>query len=119
MSSRLTLILAAFFLLAALLAGYWGIVLSRPAAVPAPVTPAGEQPVVAVAPPPPLHRSLRTAVVVLRKATASSTPITEDVLIERLQAAPGYLLNRRDQANQQAAHDLQRMSPGLSQPARG
>ncbi len=51
MSSRLTLILAAFFLLAALLAGYWGIVLSRPAAVPAPVTPAGEQPVVAVAHP--------------------------------------------------------------------
>ncbi len=57
MSSRLTLILAAFFLLAALLAGYWGIVLSRPAAVPAPVTPAGEQPVVAVAPPPPRHRN--------------------------------------------------------------
>ena len=90
MSSRLTLILAAFFLLAALLAGYWGIVLSRPAAVPAPVTPAGEQPVVAVAPPPAAPpEPLRTAVVVLRKALPANTPITEDdVLIERLQVAP-------------------------------
>ena len=34
MSSRLTLFLAAFFLLAALLAGYWGVVLSRPPAAP-------------------------------------------------------------------------------------
>lgn len=90
MSSRLTLCLAAFFLLAALLAGYWGVVLSRPAAVPAPATPAAQQPIAAVAPPPTTPpEPPRTAVVVLRKALPANTPVTEDdVLIERLQVAP-------------------------------
>ncbi len=90
MSSRLTLALAAFFLLAALLAGYWGVVLSRPAATPAPVTPAAEQPIAAVAPPPITPpEPPRTAVVVLRKALPANTPVSEDdVLIERLQVAP-------------------------------
>ena len=34
MSSRITIILAGFFLLGALLAGYWGLVLSRPPSEP-------------------------------------------------------------------------------------
>ena len=34
MSSRITIILAGFFLIGALLAGYWGLVLSRPPAEP-------------------------------------------------------------------------------------
>ncbi|WEK31864.1 MAG: Flp pilus assembly protein CpaB [Candidatus Pseudomonas phytovorans] len=90
MSSRLTLCLAAFFLLAALLAGYWGVVLSRPADAPAPVSPAADQPTAAVAPPPAVApEPPRTAVVVLRKDLPANTPVTEDdVLIERLQVAP-------------------------------
>ncbi len=90
MSSRLTLFLAAFFLVAALLAGYWGVVLSRPAAAPVPPPTASEQPSVAAAPPPPVPvEPPRTAVVVLRKALPANTPLTEDdVLVERLQVAP-------------------------------
>ncbi|GLO17694.1 hypothetical protein PPUJ20188_10880 [Pseudomonas putida] len=108
MSSRLTLALAAFFLLAALLAGYWGVVLSRPAATPAPVTPAAEQPIAAVAPPPITPpEPPRTAVVVLRKALPANTPVSEDdVLIERLQVAPtgAYQQNRPgDRAHQRQA----------------
>ncbi|MCE6984658.1 Flp pilus assembly protein CpaB, partial [Pseudomonas frederiksbergensis] len=34
MSSRITIILAGFFLLGALLAGYWSLVLSRPPSEP-------------------------------------------------------------------------------------
>ncbi|MFF7062112.1 Flp pilus assembly protein CpaB [Pseudomonas sp. NPDC008258] len=90
MSSRLTLFLAAFFLLAALLAGYWGVVLSRPAPAPVAVAPTADQPAVAVAPPPTTPpEPPRTAVVVLRKALPANTPVTEDdVLVERLQVAP-------------------------------
>ena len=90
MSSRLTLFLAAFFLLAALLAGYWGVVLSRPAPAPAPALPTAEQPSVAITPPPTVPvEPPRTAVVVLRKALPANTPLTEDdVLVERLQVAP-------------------------------
>ncbi|WDY58811.1 Flp pilus assembly protein CpaB [Pseudomonas sp. PSKL.D1] len=89
MSSRLTLFLAAFFLLAALLAGYWGVVLSRPAPAPAPITPTAEQPVATAAPPPVPPEPPRTAVVVLRKALPANTPVSEDdVLVERLQVAP-------------------------------
>ncbi|MFK0093024.1 Flp pilus assembly protein CpaB [Pseudomonas sp. NPDC090592] len=90
MSSRLTLFLAAFFLLAALLAGYWGVVLSRPAPAPVTVAPTADQPAVAVAPPPSTPpEPPRTAVVVLRNALPANTPVTEDdVLVERLQVAP-------------------------------
>ena len=90
MSSRLTLFLAAFFLLAALVAGYWGVVLSRPAPAPAPALPTAEQPSVAITPPPAVPvEPPRTAVVVLRKALPANTPLTEDdVLVERLQVAP-------------------------------
>ena len=52
MSSRLTMILAGLFLLAALLAGYWGLMLSRPAepvAAP-PVVETSAPPVPGIAP---------------------------------------------------------------------
>ncbi|WP_236186230.1 Flp pilus assembly protein CpaB [Pseudomonas juntendi] len=85
MSSRLTLFLAAFFLLAALLAGYWGVVLSRPPAAPVAAAPTVAPPSVATAP----AEAPRTAVVVLRKAVPANTPLSEDdVLVERLQVAP-------------------------------
>lgn len=90
MSSRLTLFLAAFFLLAALLAGYWGVVLSRPPVAPIAPAPTVAPPSVATAPAPSAPvEAPRTAVVVLRKAVPANTPLTEDdVLVERLQVAP-------------------------------
>ncbi|MGH8438047.1 MAG: Flp pilus assembly protein CpaB [Pseudomonas sp.] len=89
MSSRITIILAGFFLLGALLAGYWGLLLSRPpaepAAVPAVATPAPAAVQV-------VERAadeVRQPVVVLRRDVAANTPLTaDDLLVERLQVAP-------------------------------
>lgn len=87
MSSRITIILAGLFLVGALLAGYWGLVLSRPAKPDtAPVA----------APPPVVQQVVKTStdelrqpVVVLRRDVAPYTPLTaDDVLVERLQVAP-------------------------------
>ncbi|BBH48019.1 Flp pilus assembly protein CpaB [Pseudomonas sp. KU43P] len=90
MSSRMTMILAALFLLGALLAGYWGFVLSRPAEPPEPAGAGTEQPVaVTPAPAPQPPEPLRSPIVVLRKALPANTPVTEgDVLVERLQVTP-------------------------------
>lgn len=99
MSSRLTLLLAALFLLAALLAGYWGFALSRPAVQPEPAAPLIEQPV-AVSPPtaPQPPEPQRSPVVVLRKALPANTPVTEDdVLVERLQVVPPGALQQVEQ----------------------
>lgn len=89
MSSRITIILAGFFLIGALLAGYWGLVLSRPPAEPVAV-PAAPMPtsaavqVVAKA-----ADEVRQPVVVLRRDVAPYTPLTaDDLLVERLQVAP-------------------------------
>ncbi len=76
MSSRLTMMLASFFLVAALAAGYWGLVLSRPAAPvvqPAPVV----APVVAPAAAPTPAKAeepVRSQIVVLRRDVAANTP---------------------------------------------
>lgn len=91
MSSRLSMILAGLFLFAALLAGYWGVRLSRPpVSAPAPPGTVADAPLPVVAPPvvqpeePP-----RTPVLVLRRALPANTPVGEDdVLVERLQVAP-------------------------------
>ncbi|MDN7140173.1 Flp pilus assembly protein CpaB [Pseudomonas sp. JQ170] len=86
MGSRLTIILAGFFLLGALLAGYWGLELSRPAQAPvaAPVAaPVVEQVVTSAT------DEMRQPVVVLRRDVAPYTPLTaDDLLLERLQVAP-------------------------------
>jgi len=99
MSSRLTMILAGLFLLGALLAGYWGVVLSRPAAPPEPAPSIADQPVTVIAPPasqPP--EPPRTPIVVLRKALPANTPVTEeDVLLERLQVVPAGAFQSIDQ----------------------
>ncbi|HDS1735833.1 Flp pilus assembly protein CpaB [Pseudomonas sp. BP8] len=90
MSSRLSMILAGVFLLAALLAGYWGLTLSRPPApvAPAPTAEAAAQPVAAPAPIQ-LDEPRRSPLVVLRRDVAANTPLGEDdVLIERLQVVP-------------------------------
>lgn len=99
MSSRLTMILAGLFLLAALLAGYWGLRLSRPAELPA--APAAAPSEVAIpatplpaAPPEPV----RSPIVVLRRAVPANTPLSEDdVLVERLQVVPAGAFAQLDQ----------------------
>lgn len=101
MSSRLTMMLAGFFLVAALAAGYWGLVLSRPVAPvvqPAPVV----APVVtpATAPTPAkAEEPVRSQIVVLRRDVAANTPLTQDdLLLERLQVVPAGAFQRLEQA---------------------
>lgn len=90
MSSRLTMVLAIFFLLGALVAGYWGVVVSRqPAVQPvveqAPVAPVAQAP----APAPPPEDPLRQPVVVLLKDVPPHVPLkAEDLVVERLKVAP-------------------------------
>ncbi|MGH8379715.1 Flp pilus assembly protein CpaB [Pseudomonas sp.] len=89
MSSRITIILAGFFLIGALLAGYWGLLLSRPpaepVAVPAALTPAPA----AVQVVEKAADEVRQPVVVLRRDVAPNTALTaDDLLVERLQVAP-------------------------------
>ncbi|BCJ05038.1 Flp pilus assembly protein CpaB [Pseudomonas sp. RtIB026] len=99
MSSRLTMILAGLFLIAALLAGYWGLRLSRPAEpAPAPLAPPSAAviptaPVPVAAPEPP-----RSPIVVLRRAVPANTPLSEDdLLVERLQVVPAGAFQQLDQ----------------------
>jgi pilus assembly protein CpaB len=100
MSSRLTLILAGLFLFAALLAGYWGLRLSRPAELPtappmAPNEVAAPAPVIPAAPPEPA----RSPIVVLRRAVPANTPLSaDDLLVERLQVVPAGAFQQLDQA---------------------
>lgn len=90
MSSRLTMILAGLFLFAALLAGYWGLRLSRPAEplpvpVAAPVSNLRQSPAAASA-------LTGTCALPHRGAAqggAGRYPITaDDLLVEQLQVVP-------------------------------
>ncbi|MCE1117843.1 MULTISPECIES: Flp pilus assembly protein CpaB [Pseudomonas] len=101
MSSRLTMVLAGLFLLAALLAGYWGLRLSRPAqTTPAPVVVAPTEasaPALAPAPAQPPEPP-RTPILVLRRAVPANTPLTaDDVLVERLQVVPAGAFQQPEQ----------------------
>jgi pilus assembly protein CpaB len=92
MSSRLTMVLAVFFLLGAIVAGYWGVVVSRqpapqPVAVQAPVEPVTPAPAPASSPPP--EDPLRQPVVVLLHDVPPYVALkAEDLAIERLKVAP-------------------------------
>lgn len=91
MSSRLTMILAGLFLLAAFLAGYWGLRLSTPVPPPsAPASVASQTPPVAPTPPPATApEPPRSPIVVLRRDVPADTPISaDDLLVERLQVVP-------------------------------
>ncbi|WP_442110037.1 Flp pilus assembly protein CpaB [Pseudomonas sp. NUPR-001] len=91
MSSRITIILAGVFLLGALFAGYWGLLLSRPAVEPVTVAAAPTTAPVPVAAQVSANIAdeLRQPVVVLRRDIAPYTPLTaEDLALERLQVAP-------------------------------
>lgn len=96
MSSRVTLALAVFSLLGAILAGYLGVVISREPPAPA-VVETVQAPAAPVAAPTPAptaaavsaEEALRKNVVVLARDLPAYTPIQrEDLVIERLKVAP-------------------------------
>lgn len=97
MNSRLTMGLAIVFLLGAIVAGYWGLVLSRqaPAVVataPAPVVVAEQVAVSA-------EDAARVPVVVLLHDVPPFIPLTAaDVALEKLRTAPAGSLTNLDQA---------------------
>jgi len=99
LSSRLTMILAGLFLMGALVAAYWGIVLSKPAV--SPVTPASNtalscpEPVASAAAPGELTQS----VVVLARDIIPNTPLAAaDLAIEKVHIAPPGSFASVDQA---------------------
>lgn len=95
MNSRITMLLAGLLLVGAVIAGYWGLLLSRPPQ-PAPAVTQPEPPPVAAAelqlPNLPLlneDEPERVPVVVLAKAVPAMTAITaEHLLLEELRVAP-------------------------------
>jgi pilus assembly protein CpaB len=99
MNSRVTMGLAGLFLVGAIIAGYWGLVLSRqpspePVAQPAfvPTTPTAQ----ALAP---VDDPTRQPVVVLLHDVPPFVAITAaDVILEKLHTAPAGSLTRLDQA---------------------
>ncbi|NVZ87512.1 MULTISPECIES: Flp pilus assembly protein CpaB [Pseudomonas] len=93
MNSRISLILAGLLLVGALIAGYWGLVLSRPAPAPPPVAQSPEvvQPVT--------EDQTRQPVVVLAHDVAPFVELTAaDLVLERLRTVPAGSLTRLDQA---------------------
>ncbi|OAI94641.1 Flp pilus assembly protein CpaB [Pseudomonas putida] len=87
MSSRITLILAGLFLLGAIIAGYWGMVLSKHPEPSAPVAQPAAQPVTQVVNN--AQDELRKPVVVLRRDVAANQPLNpDDLAVERLLVAP-------------------------------
>lgn len=87
MSSRITLILAGLFLLGAIIAGYWGLVLSKPREPAAPAPQAAVQPVVQTVDT--AQDELRKPVVVLRRDVPANQPLSnDDLAVERLLVAP-------------------------------
>lgn len=94
MSSRISMILAAALLLGALIAGYWGLVLSRPEPVAA-VMP----PVINTAPVAPIEDPTRQAVIVLAHDVPPFVALTAaDLTVEKLKTIPAGSLTTLDQA---------------------
>lgn len=95
MNSRVTMGLAGLFLAGAIIAGYWGLALSRqpaPESVAQPGT--SSAPILA-----PADDPTRQPVVVLLRDIAPFEPITAaDVTLEKLRIAPAGSLSRLDQA---------------------
>lgn len=101
MSSRLTLGLAVLFLLGALFAGYWGLVLSRP---PAPAATPAVAPVAAPAAAPvivekPVEDLTRQPVLVLTRDVPAYEAIkADDLIVERLKVAPAGSFSKPEDA---------------------
>ncbi|MGA9704556.1 Flp pilus assembly protein CpaB, partial [Pseudomonas sp.] len=93
MNSRISMVLAGVLLIGAIIAGYWGLVLSRQ---PEPVA----APVVSVANPvPSAEDQNRQPVVVLVREVSAFAPLTAaDLAIEKLRTAPAGSLTQLDQA---------------------
>jgi len=96
MNSRISMVLAGLLLIGALIAGYWGLVLSRaPEPVAAPVAPvvSVDNTVAAV------EDQTRQPVVVLVHEVSAFTPLTAaDLAIEKLRTVPAGSLSQLDQA---------------------
>nr|WP_315411818.1 Flp pilus assembly protein CpaB [uncultured Pseudomonas sp.] len=96
MNSRISMVLAGLLLIGALIAGYWGLVLSRsPEPVTAPTAPvvSVEKTVAAV------EDQNRTPVVVLVHDVPAFVPLTAaDLAVERLRTVPAGSLTQLDQA---------------------
>ncbi|BBP68682.1 Flp pilus assembly protein CpaB [Pseudomonas sp. Seg1] len=98
MNSRVTLGLAGLFLAGAIIAGYWGLTLSRPSVAEPVAAPA----VVPVVPPAakaePVEDPTRQPVVVLLRDIAPFVKITAaDIAVEKLRTAPAGSLGNVDQ----------------------
>jgi len=97
MNSRVTLSLAGLLLVGAVIAGYWGLTLSRqpePVAQPIPAAAVPNAPTPAL-----LDDATRQPVVVLQRDIAPFATITAaDVTLEKLRTAPAGSLTRLDQA---------------------
>ena len=94
MSSRISMILAAVLLLGALIAGYWGLVLSRPEPVAA-IAP----PVINNAPVAAIEDPTRQPVVVLAHDVLPFVALTAaDLTVEKLKTVPAGSLTSLDQA---------------------
>lgn len=93
MNSRVTMGLAGLLLVAAIIVGYWGLLLSRQPVATAPVTVAVEKTVASA------EDQTRQAVVVLVHDVLPFTPLTAaDLTLERLRSAPVGSLSSLDQA---------------------
>lgn len=97
MNSRISMVLAGLLLIGALVAGYWGLVLSRPPApsvAPSPAPVISVEKTVAV-----VEDQTRQPVVVLVHAVAPFVPLTAaDVAVEKLRTVPAGSLTSVDQA---------------------
>ena len=99
MNSRVTLGLAGLFLLGAIIAGYWGLTLSRqPAVGPVAAPVAVTQDVTPAVPAQPVEDPTRQPVVVLLRDIAPFVKITAaDVTVEKLRTAPAGSLSTVEQ----------------------
>lgn len=95
MNSRISMVLAGVLLIGALIAGYWGLVLSR---APEPVA-APAAPVVSVETTATVEDQTRQPVVVLVHDVPAFIPLTAaDLAVEKLRTVPAGSLTRLDQA---------------------
>ena len=96
MNSRISMVLAGLLLIGALIAGYWGLVLSRapePVAAPAAPVVSVDNTVAAV------EDQTRQPVVVLAHDVPAFVPLTDaDLILEKLRTAPAGSLTQLDQA---------------------
>jgi len=118
MSSRLTMILAVLFLLGAVVAGYWGLAVTRqPAPVPAPVlAPVSQAPTAPVVTPPPAEDPMRQPVVIVLHDVPPYVALkAEDLVVERLKVAPAGSFTSIDEAVGRSSWQTLRAGSWLSE----